>query len=76
MTQFEFDQLTILANAWRIRAEHASDPTEVRICRSHADELQGLLRTADTAPGGAPDSEPDRLPNMRHPRPLPKFEDA
>ena len=72
MTQFEYDQLAIMARGWLIRAETTEDETVARICRANAQELLGLLRCADTTPGGAPDEEPYSLPPMRAPR-VPEF---
>mgnify|MGYP001612031742 CR=1 FL=1 len=66
MTQFEFDQLSIIVGAWEIRAEMTDDETERRMCLSHAEELRQFLRHVDTLPGDEPD-EPERLPPMRWP---------
>ena len=47
MTQFEFDQLTILAGSFEIEATNAPE-AEARMARRHAHELRELLRYVDT----------------------------
>jgi len=71
VTQFEAEQLSILAGAWRIMSE-AKGEDEARGIRRCSDELREWLQHANTAPADAPEGEPDRLPPMRAPR-LPTF---
>lgn len=75
MTQFEFDQLSVMAGGWELRASTTDDEGERRILKSNADELRSFLRLADTSPGVEIDGEPAELPNMRH-RPLPTIEET
>lgn len=66
MTQFEYDQLKILAGAWDIEATKAAEPF-ARLCRRHADELRELIRNMKTETAPPPSGEPQRLPPMRWP---------
>lgn len=73
MTQFEAEQLSILAGAWRIMAE-ARGEDEARGIKRCAAELSEWLQHANTAPASAPEGEPERLPPMLAPR-VPTFQD-
>ena len=75
MNQFEHDQLATMAGGWEIRAMATVDESERRILKSNARELRYFLSSADTAPGGPPDGEPERLPTMRAPR-VPSFPES
>jgi hypothetical protein len=71
MTQFEFDQLKILAGQFRIEALNRDwTAREKQIARRHADEIMQLIRQMKTEPAD-PDGEPERLPPMRWPSELP-----
>ena len=72
MTQFEHEQLATMAEGWKLRAETTADTSEARILKSNAEELRLFLRHADTAPGEAPEGEPDRLTPIGSPR-VPSF---
>ncbi len=75
MTQFEFDQLSILANAWTLLAATKSEPEAAQLGRC-AEELRQWLRHADTTPGEAVEGEPAILPPIPRNDPLPKIEGA
>lgn len=66
MTQFEYDQLAVLAGAWSIVAGTKEEPV-AHAYRRCASELRELIGSMSTAPGGPPDGEPEKLPPMRWP---------
>lgn len=74
MTQFEFDQLSILANAWTLLSTTKGDAEAKQLHRC-AEELRQWLRHADTAPGEAPEGEPFPLPPIPRNDPLPRIEE-
>jgi hypothetical protein len=67
MTQFEFDQLTVMAGSWLITAA-TKDEAEARAMKRCAEELRQWLRHADTQPDAGPEGEPMQLPPMPAPR--------
>ena len=73
MTQFEADNLSIVANAWLIAAGTKGDD-EARGMRRCASELREWLQRANTAPASSPPFESAPVPRMRWPEDLPTGE--
>lgn len=71
MTQFEYDQLSILAGAFEIEGTGAVEPI-ASVCRRHGKDLRDLLRNMKTEPAES-DAEPEQLPPMRWPSDRPTF---
>lgn len=65
MTQFEYDQLSVLACAWAITAG-TKDEATAKAYRRCGEELRELLRSMQTEPSPI-EGEPTELPPMRWP---------
>lgn len=64
MTQFEYDQLMIVAGSFEMYSEGRSDEAK-HAYRRCAKELREQVRNMKTEPAGPPDGEPEQLPPMR-----------